>query len=276
MRKALDYAFDFEWMNKNLFYGLYTRTTSFFVNSDLEASGMPSEAELKLLEPFRDKLPAEVFGEPYIPPVSDGSGRDRSQLREAAKLLSEAGWTIKDGVRVNENGEPLTIELLMDQPSLEKIFGFYSEKLRTLGVKVNIRTVDAAQYQVRLKDFDFDLDMSRFAVSLTPGPELRNFMSSASAEIKGSFNLAGIADPAIDAMLDHIQQAESRDDLRTATRALDRILRAKHYWVPQLYRPFHPVAFWNKFSWPETKPKYDRGIITTWWHDADKAAKIKQ
>jgi microcin C transport system substrate-binding protein len=276
LRKALDYAFDFEWTNKNLFYGLYKRTDSYFVNSDLKAEGPPSEAELKLLEPFRDQLPPEVFGEPYAPPVSDGSGRDRRQLSAASKLLREAGWTVNDrGVRVNAKGEPLTIELLMEDPGLERIFAFYIEKLKSLGIQASIRNIDAAQYQVRLKDFDFDLDMSRFVLGQTPGPEMRNYWSSEAARTKGSQNLPGIADPVVDRLIDVILQAKSRDELRAAARALDRVLRAGHYWVPQWYKATHHLAFWDRYSWPRTKPKYARGVLDTWWYDAEKAAKLK-
>ena len=277
LRKALDYAFDFEWTNKNLFYGLYLRTDSYFVNSDLKAEGPPSEAELKLLEPFRDQLPPEVFGEPYSPPVSDGSGRDRRQLAAASKLLGEAGWTVNDrGVRVNAKGEPLTIELLMEDPGLERIFAFYIEKLKSLGIQASIRNIDAAQYQVRLKDFDFDLDMSRFVLGQTPGPEMRNYWSSEAARTKGSQNLPGIADPVVDRLIDVILQAKSRDDLRAAARALDRVLRAGHYWVPQWYKASHHLAFWDRYSWPQTKPKYARGVLDTWWYDTEKAAKLKK
>jgi len=277
VRKALDYAFDFEWTNKNLFYGLYKRTTSYFVNSDLEAKGKPTEAEQKLLEPFRDQLPAEVFGEPYTPPVSNGSGRDRRQLSTASKLLREAGWTVNDrGVRVNKKGEPLTIELLMEDPGLEKIFGFYVEKLKALGIQASIRPIDAAQYQVRQKNFDFDVDMSRFVLGQTPGPVIRNYWSSEAAKTKGSYNLPGISNPAVDALIDHILQAKSREELRTACHALDRVLRAEHYWVPQWYKAAHHLAFWDRFSRPETKPKYARGVLDTWWYDAEKAAKLKQ
>jgi microcin C transport system substrate-binding protein len=276
LRKALDYAFDFEWTNKNLFYGLYKRTDSYFVNSDLKAEGPPSEAELKLLEPFRDQLPPEVFGEPYAPPVSDGSGRDRRQLSAASKLLREAGWTVNDrGVRVNAKGEPLTIELLMEDPGVERIFAFYIEKLKSLGIKASIRNIDAAQYQVRLKDFDFDLDMSRFVLGQTPGPEMRNYWSSEAARTKGSQNLPGIADPVVDRLIDVILQAKSRDELRAAARALDRVLRAGHYWVPQWYKATHHLAFWDRYSWPQTKPKYARGVLDTWWYDTEKAAKLK-
>ncbi|WP_245297003.1 MULTISPECIES: extracellular solute-binding protein [Rhodomicrobium] len=277
VRKALDYAFDFEWTNKNLFYGLYKRTNSYFVNSDIEAKGPPSEAELKLLEPFRDKLPAEVFGEPYNPPVSDGSGRDRKLLTTASKLLTEAGWTVNaQGVRVNAKGEPLSLELLMDEPSLEKIFGFWVEKLKSIGIQASIRNIDSAQYQSRLKDFDFDIDMSRYSLDVTPGPEVRLFWSSEAARTKGSRNLAGIADPVVDALTEKMLNATSRDELRTAGNALDRVLRAGHYWVPQWYKAAHNIAFWDRFSWPAIKPKYDRGIQDTWWYDAEKAAKLGQ
>jgi microcin C transport system substrate-binding protein len=276
VRKALDYAFDFEWTNKNLFYSLYTRTHSFFTNSDSEAQGMPSEAELKLLEPFKDKIPAEVFNAPpYVPPVSDGSGRDRRQLGTASKLLDEAGWKIgPQGVRVNDKGETLSIEMLMEEPQLEKIFGFYAEKLRSLGIPTNIRNVDSAQYQVRLKAFDFDIDMSRFTLSNTPGPEMKLYMSSDAAKAEGSYNLAGIADPVVDALIDRCLVAQSRDELKTAAHALDRVLRASFYWVPQWYKPSHTLAFWDRFSWPAIKPKYDRGVYDTWWYDPAKAAKL--
>jgi microcin C transport system substrate-binding protein len=275
VRKALDYAFDFEWANKNLFYSLYQRTHSFFANSDLEAKGPPNEAELRLLEPFRDKLPAEVLGEPYVSPVSDGSGRDRRQLAAASKLLDEAGWKIgPNGVRTNDKGETLSIELLMEEPQLEKIFGFFVDKLRSIGIQASIRNIDAAQYQVRLKSFDFDIDMSRFSLSATPGPEIKIYMSSDAAKADGSFNLAGIADPVVDALIGQILNARSREELKTASHALDRVLRGGYYWVPQWYKPVFTLAFWDRFSWPAVKPKYDRGVYDTWWFDAGKAAKL--
>lgn len=275
VRKALDYAFDFEWTNKNLFYGLYKRTHSFFTNSDLEAEGPPSEAELKMLEPFKDKLPPEVFGPPYKSPVSDGSGRDRRQLAAASKMLEEAGWKVgPNGIRVNDKGETLSLELLMEEPQLEKIFAFLVEKFRAIGVQASIRNIDSAQYQVRLKSFDFDLDMSRFALDNTPGPELKLFMGSAAAKSEGSFNLAGISDPIVDALIEHILRAPNREELTAAARALDRVLRAGYYWIPQWSKSSHTIAFWDRFSWPAVKPKYDRGIDDTWWFDAEKAAKL--
>jgi microcin C transport system substrate-binding protein len=163
----------------------------------------------------------------------------------------------------------------MEDPGVERIFAFYIEKLKSLGIKASIRNIDAAQYQVRLKDFDFDLDMSRFVLGQTPGPEMRNYWSSEAARTKGSQNLPGIADPVVDRLIDVILQAKSRDDLRAAARALDRVLRAGHYWVPQWYKAAHHLAFWDRYSWPQTKPKYARGVLDTWWYDTEKAAKLK-
>jgi microcin C transport system substrate-binding protein len=274
VRKALDLAFDFEWSNKNLFFGLYKRTTSFFENSDMKASGPPSAEELALLEPFRDTLPPEVFGEPYVAPVSDGSGFDRRLMREASKLLDEAGWKIDGGKRRNGKGELLEVEILIFDPTFERVLGPYVENLRRLGLEASIRRVDAAQYERRMKSFDFDLTTQRYVMSLTPGVELKNFWHSDAARMDGSFNLAGVADPVIDALTAKVMQANSRAELVAATRAIDRVLRAGHYWVPHWYKAAHHVAFWNKFSWPAVKPKYERGIIHTWWYDREKAAKL--
>jgi len=275
VRLALDYAFDFEWTNENLFYGFYTRTASYFENSDLKAEGAPNEAELKLLEPYRDKLPKSVFETAYTPPQSDGSGRDRRMLRTASRLLREAGWEIRGGKRVNaQTGEPLTIEFLIFSPTFERVIGPYVRNLEALGIDASIRRVDPSQYQERMKSFDFDITTQRFVLSQTPGPELRNFFGSQSAEAKGSFNLAGVSSPVIDALIEKVLAAGSRDEMRTAARALDRVLRAGHYWVPQWYKTTHHIAFWDKFSWPETKPRYDRGVVETWWYDKDKAARL--
>ncbi|MFW6024374.1 MAG: extracellular solute-binding protein [Dichotomicrobium sp.] len=276
VRLALDYVFDFEWTNKQLFHGFYTRTASYFENSALKAEGEPSAAELELLEPYRDQLPASVFEEAYVPPKSDGSGRDRRMLREASRLLSEAGWVIKDGRRVNEEtGEPLTIEFLIFSPTFERIIGPYVKNLKTIGVDAGIRRVDPSQFQERMKSFDFDITTQRFVLNQTPGPQLRNYFGSDAAGSKGSFNLAGISSPVIDALIEKVLGADSRDAMRTAARALDRVLRAGHYWVPQWYKTTHHIAFWDKFSRPETKPKYDRGVIETWWYDKDKAAALE-
>ncbi|RIA55294.1 extracellular solute-binding protein [Dichotomicrobium thermohalophilum] len=276
VRLALDYAFDFQWTNKHLFYGLYERTASYFENSALKAQGKPSEAELALLEPYRDQLPESVFEDAYVPPKSDGSGRDRRLLRQASRLLNEAGWVIRDGRRVNaETGEPLEIEFLIFSPTFERVIGPYVKNLEMIGIDARIRRVDPSQFQERMKSFDFDITTQRFVLNQTPGPELRNYFGSDAAGAKGSFNLAGVSSPVVDALIDEVLAAETREEMQTAARALDRVLRAGHYWVPQWYKTSHHLAFWNKFSWPETKPPYDRGVIETWWYDEDKAARLE-
>lgn len=276
VREALGLAFDFEWSNKNLFFGLYTRTASYFENSDLKAKGLPSPEELALLEPYRDKLPPAVFGEAVSPSVTDGSGNNRAQLSRAVKLLAEAGWTqTPEGLR-NGKGEPLTVEILLDSPSFERIAGPYLKNLKAIGIDASMRRVDPAQYEQRMKDFDFDMTTERYALRLTPGIELKTFWGSQAAATKGSFNLAGIADPVLDALIDKIVTAKSRAELVTATRAADRVLRAGYYWVPQWYKGAHNLAFWDKFGWPATKPKYERGALDTWWYDAEKAKALAQ
>lgn len=276
VRKALDYAFDFEWTNKNQFYGLYRRTSSFFENSDMKADGPPSEAELALLEPYRDKLPKEVFEIPYTSPVTNGSGQDRKLLRSASKLLKEAGWTIKDGKRVNAKGEKLDVEFLIYSPTFERIIAPFVKNLKILGIDASIRLVDPAQFQSRLKAFDYDIIVQRYIMRSTPGVELRNFWGSSAAGTSGSLNLSGIKDPVIDALIEKVIAAKSREDLVTAARAIDRVLRANHYWVPHWYKAAHNIAHWDKFSRPAEKPRYARGIIDIWWYDEAKAAKLKQ
>ena len=273
VRRALDLAFDYEFTNKNIFFGLYQRTNSYFENSTLKATDKPSPAELALLEPFRDKLPKEVFKEPYVSPVSDGSGSDRRLLGQAARLLTEAGWELKGGKRVKD-GTTFDIEFLINEPSFERVLAPYVKNLQAIGVNASIRRVDPAQYERRVKSFDFDIITQRYAMRLTPGLELSNFYGSESADIEGSYNLAGIKDPVVDALTAKVLEAKSRDDLEAAMRALDRVLRAGHYWVPQWYKASHTVAHWNKYGRPETKPLYDRGIVDTWWFDAEKAAKL--
>lgn len=271
VREALGYVFDFEWSNRNLFFGLYTRTASFFENSDMKAVGPPSADELALLEPYRDQLPETVFGEPVSPPTTDGSGNNRENLRRALQLLKEAGWEQTGGGLKNASGEKLTIEFLMFDVSFERIIGPYVKNLKLIGVDATMRRVDPAQYQRRLKEYDFDITTQRYSLRLTPGVELKNFWGSDAAAMSGSYNLAGIADPAVDAMIDRVITAKSRDELVTAARAADRVLRAGHYWVPQWYKGSHQIAFWDKFGWPETKPKYARGALETWWFDSEKA-----
>lgn len=275
VREAIGLAFDFEWTNKNLFYGLYTRTGSYFENSPMKAEGLPSAAELELLTSFKDQLPAAVFKDAVLPPKSNGSGQDRRLLRRARKLLDEAGWPLKNRVRTNAAGEVLKLEFLTFSPSFSRIILPMIRNLKTIGIQATLRQVDPAQYQERLKSFDFDLTTSRFTMRLTPGVELRNFFASSSAEAQGSFNLAGIKNPVVDALIARISQAKSREELTTATKALDRVLRASHYWVPHWYKSAHNIAYWNKFSAPKIKSKYDRGVIETWWYDEAKASKLK-
>lgn len=275
VRKALDLAFDFEWSNKNLFYGLYSRTGSFFENSEMKAKGLPSPDELKLLEPHRGKLPEAVFGEPYSPPVSDGSGADRKLLREASNLLAAAGFKTAGGKLVDAKGEPLTIEILLFDAGFERIVGPYVENLKRLGIEAAMRKVDPAQYERRVKSFDYDITVKRYIMRLTPGVELQTYWSSAAARMDGSQNLAGIADPVIDELISRVTAARSRSELVTATRAIDRVLRAGHYWVPHWYKASHHLAFWNRFGRPDIKPRYERGVVHTWWYDAGKAQALK-
>jgi microcin C transport system substrate-binding protein len=275
VREALDLAFDFEWTNRNMFYGLYDRTQSFFENSPMKAEGEPSEAELTLLQGLGVPVPEGALGPVYVPPKTDGSGRNRALFVEAGKLLDEAGWTVKNGMRVNDKGEPLKIEVLMFEPVMERIAAPYIKNLKLLGIDARLRMVDPAQYQQRLKDFDFDITTQRYSMRSTPGVELRSYFGSQAADLDGSLNLAGIKDPAVDALIERVVAAKTREDMTIAARALDRVLRAGHYWVPHWYKGSNTVAYWDKFSRPETKPKYDRGILDTWWFDEAKAAQIE-
>jgi microcin C transport system substrate-binding protein len=271
LREALIDAFDFEWTNKNIMYGSYDRTQSVFENSPMKASGKPGPEELKLLEPFRGKVPDEVFGEVYLPPVTDGSGQDRRWLHQSAKLLTDAGCAIKDGKRVLPNGEPIVIEFLVDEPGLQPHHFPYIKNLGVLGIQASLRLVDPVQYRRRVDDRDFDIIIDRFSFSSTPGDSLRSYFSSQAATIKGSQNEAGIADPAIDAMIDHIIAARTREEMTVAARALDRVFRSGRYWIPHWYKPTHWLAYWDVFAWPDKKPRYGRGAPETWWADPAKA-----
>ncbi|MBI1262073.1 MAG: ABC transporter substrate-binding protein [Rhizobiales bacterium] len=274
VREAIGLAFDFEWTNRNMFHDLYLRTSSYFENSPMKASGTPDAAELALLEPFRDQLPESVFGPAYTAPVSDGSGKDRRLLRQAAGLLDEAGWRVVDGQRRNNAGEALTIEILGTDALWERIAGNYVQNLKLLGIETSLRTVDSAQYQDRLKNFDFDLAVQRFSMGLTPGIETRGYLTSKYANLSGSNNLPGIADPVVDALVETIIAAADRPSQETACKALDRVLRAGHYWVPHWYKASHTLAFWDIYAFPETQARYDRAIESTWWVDPAKAERL--
>jgi microcin C transport system substrate-binding protein len=276
LREAFICAFDFEWTNKTIMYGSYERTHSVFQNSDMMAVGKPAPDEIALLEPFRGKVADEVFGDPFVPPVSDGSGQDRALLRKASALLREAGFLIKDGKRVTPKGERISVEFLIDEPSFQPHHMSFIKNLGTLGIDANLRIVDPVQYRKRVDDFDFDLTVQRFGFSGTPGDSLRSYFSSQAAGLKGSQNLVGIADPVIDALIERIIAADTRPGLVNACKVLDRIIRSGRYWVPHWYKPSHWLAFWDLFGRPATKPRFARGIPETWWYDREKAAKIEQ
>ena len=276
LREAFIYAFDFEWTNKNLMYGAYLRTHSVFQNSNMMAMGKPDADELALLEPFRGKVADEVFGEPFVPPVSDGSGQDRALLRRANALLQEAGLAVKDGKRVTPQGELFSVEFLLDEPSFQPHHMTFIKNLGIVGIDATLRLVDPVQFRKRMDDFDFDLVVQRFNFSSTPGDSLRSYFSSQAAALKGSQNLAGMSDPVIDALIERIIAADSRAKLVTACKALDRVIRAGRYWVPHWYSASHRIAYWDVFGRPATKPRYARGIPETWWYDRDKAAAIEQ
>lgn len=270
VRQALAYAFDFEWSNANLFYGQMRRSRSYFDNSELSATGLPEGTERTLLEPFRDQLPPEVFTEVYNPPTTDGPGGLRGNLRQASRLLGEAGWVVRDGQRVNaETGQPLSFEILLVSPLFERIVLPFAQNLERLGVTINVRTVDSAQYLRRLDIYDFDVVVGSFPQSASPGNEQRVFWSSSVADQEGGRNLMGVKDPVIDALIEDVIAAPDRDWLVAATRALDRVLQWGYWVIPQWYLEFDRIAYWNMFGRPEVIP--DGGsVFSTWWVDPEK------
>ena len=273
VRRALAYAFDFEWSNKNLFHGAYTRTKSYFSNSELASSGLPGGEELKVLEPFRGKVPDEVFTKEYQPPSTDGSGNIRDGVREALRLLADTGWTVKGQKLVNARGEPMQFEILLDDPTWERIALPFAKNLERLGVTARVRVVDAAQYEKRQDDFGFDMIVFVWAQSLSPGNEQRDFWGSPAAGDRGSRNLAGIKDPAVDRLIDLVIQAPDRPSLVVRTHALDRVLLWGHYVIPHWHIRAFRVVHWDKFGRPAVSPKYALGF-DTWWVDAQKEAAL--
>jgi len=264
VRQALSLLLDFEWTNKQLFNGAYTRTGSYFENSEMAASGLPGEDELKLLEPLRGKIPEQVFSEPFKNPVTDASGMIREQQRQAYKLLQEAGWRIENDKMVDAQGKPLTIEFLLAQTEFERILLPYKRNLADLGITLNIRRVDVAEYINRLRSRDFDMIVGGFPQSNSPGNEQREFWQSSSADNPGSRNYMGLKDPAVDSLVESLINADSRQSLVAHTRALDRVLLWGFYVVPNWHIKTWRVAYWNHIGHPQTPPKYDIGI-NTWW-----------
>ncbi len=276
LRQALGYAMDFEWSNRNLFYDQYTRTKSYFANSELASSGLPSADELKLLEPLRGRIPDDVFTEAYDPPATDGSGNMRGQLRLAIRLLKDAGYEIKDGKLLDPaTGAPFTMEFLLVQPSFQRIVGPIIENLKRLGVAATVRVVDSSQYQRRSETFDFDIIAGGWGQSLSPGNEQRDFWGSEAAKREGSRNFIGIQDEAIDILIDKVIYASDRAALVTATRALDRVLLWGHYVIPNWHSRNFRIAYWNRFDRPAIRPKYLIGFHDTWWVDPAKNAALK-
>ncbi|MEM8869496.1 MAG: extracellular solute-binding protein [Pseudomonadota bacterium] len=275
VRQAIGMMFNFEWSNQALFYGIYKRTDSFWENSDMQAEGMPTEGELQILADFRDQLPETVFSEPaFVPPVNSPDRTDRRALRTAARLLEEAGWTMQDGIRKNTAGKPLIVTILDSSPAFERINNPFIENLKRLGIDARFELVDHAQYQQRTKDLDYDIIPGRFRLPQTPGSELRQLFSSASANQPDTSNISGLADPAVDGIIESVLAAETREEVKTRVKALDRVLRDRHIWVPQWYSGTHKVAYWDVFGMPETKAPYVRGD-GQWWLDQDKYDALK-
>jgi microcin C transport system substrate-binding protein len=277
VREAIALMFNFEWTNETLFYGLYQRTDSFFENSPMQAEGLPEGEELALLEEFRDQLPPEIFTEPaYVPPVSGKSQVDRSALRRASKLLDEAGWSVgSDGLRRNAAGETLSVELIDDSTSFERVINPFVANLRRIGVDARFLRIDPAQMQQRQEDFNYDLVPGRFVMSLSPSIELRQLFSAEAADAIGSANLSGVADPVVDALVEAVIAAQTREEMETRVRALDRVLRSKQIWVPNWYSGKYLVAYWDTFGKPEQQPPYARGD-GLWWIDQGKADRLRQ
>jgi microcin C transport system substrate-binding protein len=276
LRRAFNYAFDFEEMNKQLFFGQYKRINSYFYGTDeLASSGLPEGQELEILETVRGKVPAEVFTTPYQNPVGGNPEAVRANLRESARLLKEAGFEVKDRKLVDSAGKPVAVEILVQDPSAERIALFYKPSLERIGVTTSIRIVDDAQYQNRLRSFDFDMIIDQWGESLSPGNEQRENWGSQAADQPGSRNTTGIKDAAVDALIDKVIFATDRANLVAATKALDRVLLWNFYMVPQFSYPFSRYARWDRFSHAEPLPKYARsGLPSLWWFDADKAARI--
>ncbi|MEE9314277.1 MAG: extracellular solute-binding protein [Rhizobiaceae bacterium] len=274
-REAIGLCFDFEWTNANLFYNAYSRNQSYFQGSDFMAIGEPSKEQLALLEPLRDQLPKEVFGPALQQPISNGSGRDRAMLKRANELFIEAGWVRKGRQLVDANGRPFKIEFLLRSPSFERILGSFVTNLKLVGVDAGIRVVDPSQYQKRLEEFDFDLTVRALGYTATPtGEDIEQIFGSKYASISGSQNLSGLKSPAVDALISKMNDVTDRKQLTEVMRALDRVLRSTHSWIPNWHSANHRIAYWDMFGFPETKPEYAFPIEALWWVDKEKAKAI--
>lgn len=275
VRQAIARCFDFEWINRNIFYGLYRRNQSPFESSPYKAEGLPGPEELAILEPLRGKIPEEAFGEAVVQPTTDGTGNDRRNLREAARLMHEAGWTLKDGFLHNEKGERFTVEYLVNDETFLRISPGFIRNLRSIGIDATIRQVDPSQYQLRLIDFEFDMIDVAFSLGATPTRDtLIQFFHSSTANLPGSNNYVGMADEAVDQLVDIAARADNRQDFTIAMKCLDRVLRARLDWIPNWGSANRRVAFWDKFGFREPKPDYGFPVEALWWYDEEKAKAI--
>ena len=277
LRRAFNYAFDFEEMNKQIFFDQYKRIASYFEGTELASGGLPEGRELEILNTVKDKVPAEVFTQPYTNPQGGDPQKVRSNMRESLRLLKEAGWEVKNTRLVNAQGEQLSVELLVNDPASERFVLFYKPSLERLGVNVSVRTVDPQQYENRLRQWDYDIIVANWGQSLSPGNEQRGFWSTQAADQPGSRNLVGIKNPAIDALIDRVIFTKDRDDLVAATKALDRVLLWNFYVVPQWTYGKVRTARWDRYGRPAEMPKYGLSAFPTiWWWDAEKAAKTRR
>jgi microcin C transport system substrate-binding protein len=275
VRRALAYAFDFEWTNQRLFFGSYKRSESYFSNSELAATELPKDEELAILEKHRDRIPPEVFTETYSAPKTDGSGMARENLLTALRMLEAAGWKVRpaDGVMLDTEGQPVAFELLLNNPAFERITGPFVRNLKRLGIEARVRTVDTAQYKNRIDHWEYDIIVGGWGQSLSPGNEQRSYWSSKSADTPGSRNFAGIKDPVVDEVIELLIAAPDRISLVNRTRALDRLLLWGHYVIPHWHVGVDRVAYWDKFEHPDVIP--DAGYqIETWWVDPSREGAV--
>jgi len=278
VRRAFNFAFDFEEMNRTIFYGQYKRIASYFEGTELASSGIPQGKELEILQSVKDQVPADLFSKPYTNPVGGSQQADRDNLREALALFRDAGYEIRNTKLTNvKTGEPFSFEFLVEDPATERFVLFYKPSLQRVGMTVNVRVVDSAQYENRLRQWDFDIIVASWGESLSPGNEQRGFWSSQAADIPGSRNVIGIKNPAVDTLIERVIYAKDRDELVAATKALDRVLLWNFYVVPQWTYGKQRTARWDRFGHPQNMPKYGAAAFpTVWWWDADKAAKAPQ
>jgi len=273
VRKAFNFLYDFEATRRTILYDQYERINSYFPNSDYGATGVPTKEELAVLEPFRDKLPAELFTEAYISPVTDGSGRNRKQVREALKLFKEAGWNLSDG-KLMKDGEQMKVEVLLNSPGSERVHALFVQGMKKVGIDAGFRVVDSSQYEVRTDDFDFDIVSTRLNFFPPPGAELRSYYGTEAAGERGTANYTGIKNEVADELIEQVIAASSLEELQVATRALDRVLLWSDHIVPQFYNAIYRLAYWNRFGQPEKKPKYGTGFINSWWIDDSLDSKL--